>query len=77
MKQSEAIVTLRLKNQVTLPADAIAALGVAPGDKLIIDVRYEDQVVQVRPARRSYRGALAGIYGDADEYVRKQRDSWE
>ena len=79
-KVMEIKVTLRAKNQLTLPEPIVRKLGVEQGDELIIQV-HEDQpeTVQLRPLRRSYAGAAAGAYGTPDEvraYVQGERAAW-
>ncbi|HVA34466.1 MAG TPA: AbrB/MazE/SpoVT family DNA-binding domain-containing protein [Candidatus Baltobacteraceae bacterium] len=77
MPVSEIRVVLRSRSQLTLPGVALEALGVAEGDALIVEIRPEEQTATLRPVRRSYAGALAGVYGDADAYTSKERESWE
>ncbi len=77
----EVKVSLRPKNQLTLPEPIARQLGVRPGDDLIVEVS-EDQpeVAQIRPLRRSYAGVAAGIYGTPEEvraYVQGERDAWD
>ena len=75
----ELVVSLRQKNQLTLPREVVERLGLAPGDRLVlaIDEAQPDRV-QLRPIRRSYAGLLTGLYGtdeEALEYVRAERAS--
>lgn len=71
--QVEAV--LRKRNQLTLPSEAVEGLGIQEGDVVIIEVKQN--AATLRPLRRSYAGALIGIYGDADAYVERERTSWE
>lgn len=77
----QAEVGLRPRNQVTLPEEIAARLGVEPGDRLVFewDEAHPDRA-QVRVIRRSYYGALEGIYGETAEevaaYLRGERESW-
>lgn len=71
------------KHQITLPIEAVRRLGLEPGDRLA--VRVEDDRIVLRPQPRDwveyYRGRLKGVYGstteEIDEYIRKERESWE
>ena len=73
-------VSLRKKNQITLPEPIASRLGVGPGDRLVFEADDGDHDrVHIRRVRRSYAGALAGVYGtpeDAAEYLRGERESW-
>ncbi len=80
MTVTEIEVGLRPKNQLTLPEAVAAKLAAAPGDRLVFVVdEAQPDVVQVRRLRRSYAGALAGVYGNAEEaaaYLRRERATW-
>ncbi len=77
----EAEVSLRKKNQLTLPEAIAERLGVQPGDRLILQVNDEGQEIHVRPIRRSYAGLFAGLYGATPEeeqaYIDGERASWD
>jgi len=74
MSLSDDSTTIRKRNQLTLPAGVAAALGVGEGDVLSIEV--EGGAAILRPVRRSYAGVLEGVYGDADAFVKRERDEW-
>ncbi|HEX5228267.1 MAG TPA: AbrB/MazE/SpoVT family DNA-binding domain-containing protein [Bryobacteraceae bacterium] len=69
--------TLSSKNQIVIPKEARQALGIKPGDKLLVVVRGDRVVVLEKP--RSYHAAIrglgAGLY--AGGYLRKERKSWD
>lgn len=81
----EIEVTLRERNQLTLPAEVVDRLGAAPGDRFIVTVQECDgkqviRTVVVRPVRRSYARALEGVYGtprEVAQYLKGERDAWE
>ncbi|HEY9085378.1 MAG TPA: AbrB/MazE/SpoVT family DNA-binding domain-containing protein [Candidatus Tyrphobacter sp.] len=73
--KSEIEAILRKRNQLTLPPGAVSALRLEEGDVVVIDVKGD--VATLRPVRRSYAGALAGVYGDAQRYVERERSTWE
>jgi len=52
-------IVLRPRRQVTLPRAACEALGVKPGDRLVLEVR--DGALLVRPGRRAALDALRAI----------------
>ena len=72
-----AEVTLSSKNQIVIPREAREALGIKPGDKLMVVVRGNQFIVFERP--KSFRAAIAGI-GEGlypPDYHKKERDSWD
>ena len=81
-----AVATLSSKHQITLPAALVRKLGLEPGDKLGVELR-DGRIVLTRQPRtaeewvRRFSGALKGLYGETveelDEYVRRERESWE
>ncbi len=84
--EERATVTLSGKHQVTLPAAMVRELGMRPGDKLSVRRRGQDLVLTRLPRTPEewvarYRGALRGVYGETPEaiedYIRKERESWE
>jgi AbrB family looped-hinge helix DNA binding protein len=72
---SEAV--LSSKNQIVIPREARAALGVKAGDKLLVVVHGDSVVVLEKP--KSFRRAIEGLarkpYPAA--YLRKERRSWD
>jgi bifunctional DNA-binding transcriptional regulator/antitoxin component of YhaV-PrlF toxin-antitoxin module len=76
----EIEVGLRPKHQLTLPEAAARQLGVEPGDRLVIELDADRPgEVRLRPVRRSYAGALGGIFGtagEAERYLQEERASW-
>ena len=81
MSTLELEVSLRPKNQLTLPEEVVRRLGLRPGDRLVVAIDdTQPGRAQLRPIRRSYAGILTGIYGtdeEALEYVRGERASWD
>lgn len=69
----EAVV--RKRNQITLPGQAVELLDIREGDVLVIQVRGGSAVL--RPVRRSYAGMAKGVYGNADDFVARERADWE
>src|SRR3990170_4015893 len=55
----EEQVTLRPRRQITLPRDVCEALGVKPGDRLVLEV--SDGVLIARPSRQLALEALRAI----------------
>lgn len=62
------------------PGGGARQLGVAPGDRLVIEMDADRPgEVRLRPVRRSYAGALGGVFGSAAEvtrYLQEERASW-
>jgi len=71
--QLEAV--LRKRNQLTLPSEAVALLGMHEGDTVIIEVKADSATL--RPIRQSYAGVLKGVFGDAKRYIDRERSAWE
>ncbi|MBY0505932.1 MAG: AbrB/MazE/SpoVT family DNA-binding domain-containing protein [Bryobacteraceae bacterium] len=71
-----AEVALSSKNQIVVPKEAREALGVLPGDRLLLLVRGDSVVVLPRP--RSFTKALRGLAkpAAAKDYLAQERASW-
>ena len=73
-------VQLRERNQLTVPAEAAAALEVRPGARLVLSVDSETHVATVRPLRNSYAGVAGDLYGrnrhEKAAYAKRERDAW-
>jgi AbrB family looped-hinge helix DNA binding protein len=69
--------TLSTKNQIVIPREAREALGLKPGDKILVIVKGANVLVLRRP--KSHRAALRGLAGQKypKDYVQKERQSWE
>jgi AbrB family looped-hinge helix DNA binding protein len=65
------------KNQIVIPREAGKALGLEPGDKLLVVPRGNCLIILKKP--KSYAAALAdlgrGLY--PEDYLKKERESWE
>ena len=66
--------------QIVLPKGVREALGLRPGDRLL--VALEGDRVVLRPKPPSYAQALRGLHREvwqglnAQEYVEKEREGW-
>ncbi len=69
--------TLSSKNQIVVPREAREALGVSPGDKLLVVVRGQTVIILPRP--RSFAKALRGLAKQAypEGYLPQERASWD
>jgi AbrB family looped-hinge helix DNA binding protein len=69
--------TLSAKNQIVIPREAREALGLKPGDKIVVVVHGNRVLVLQKP--KSYRAAIRGLGRGlySASYLRKERDSWE
>jgi AbrB family looped-hinge helix DNA binding protein len=69
--------TLSAKNQIVIPREAREALGLKPGDKILVLVRGGRVLVLQKP--KSYHAAIRGLAGGAypKDYLQKERQSWE
>jgi AbrB family looped-hinge helix DNA binding protein len=69
--------TLSSKNQIVIPRDARKALGLKPGDKLLVVLLGDDLIVMRKP--KSYRKAITGLGRGLypPDYLKKERESWD
>jgi AbrB family looped-hinge helix DNA binding protein len=70
--------TLSSRNQIVIPKEAREALGVKPGDKVLVVVHGDSVTLRKRPAKyhEAIRGLVPpGFYGP--DYVKKERASWK
>jgi AbrB family looped-hinge helix DNA binding protein len=72
-----AEVTLSAKNQIVIPREARKALGLKPGDKILVVVRGERVLILEKP--KSHHAAIRGLArsGYPNGYLQKERQSWE
>jgi AbrB family looped-hinge helix DNA binding protein len=69
--------TLSGKNQIVIPREAREALGLKPGDKILVVVRGSKVLVLQKP--KSYHAATRGLARRKypRNYLRQERQSWE
>jgi AbrB family looped-hinge helix DNA binding protein len=69
--------TLSSKNQIVIPREAREALGVKPGDKILVIVADGKTLILEKP--KSYRAAIRGLARSAypKDYLKKERQSWK
>jgi len=69
--------TLSSKNQIVVPREAREALGVRPGDKLLVVVRGNAVIILPRP--HSWAKALRGLAKTKypKNYLAQERASWD
>lgn len=67
--------TLSSKNQIVIPREAREALGVKPGDKLLIRAHEGKILVIEKP--KSYHRAILGRGTYPKNYLKKERQSWK
>jgi AbrB family looped-hinge helix DNA binding protein len=68
--------TLSSKNQIVIPREAREALGLKPGDKLLVVSQGDRLIIMQKP--RSYRAALRGLRTTPypKNYLQEERESW-
>lgn len=67
---------LSSKHQVVVPREAREALGLKPGDRVLMTVHRGRLLILEKP--KSYRAALRGFLDPGPrEYLRKERASWD
>ncbi len=66
--------TLSSKNQIVIPREAREALGMKPGDKLIVRILEGKLLILAKP--KSYHEAIRGLWKYPKDYLKKERDSW-
>ena len=69
--------TLSAKNQIVIPREAREALGLKPGDKILVLVRGGKVLVLQKP--KSYHAAIRGLAGGSypKGYLQGERRSWD
>jgi AbrB family looped-hinge helix DNA binding protein len=70
--------TLSAKNQIVIPREAREALGLKPGDKILVVVRGGGKVLVLQKPK-SYHAAIRGLARRKypKDYLQKERQSWE
>jgi len=71
------MVTLSATNQIVIPREAREALGLKPGDKILVVIRGKKLLVLKKPKspHAAIRGLARGVYPRG--YLQKERTSWE
>lgn len=80
---NKSIAKISSKRQITVPATFCKALGIKPGEKVLLEI-VGDKII-ISPQTKSYTELLSGclrdIYGRTKEeielYLRRERASWE
>lgn len=69
--------TLSAKNQIVIPREAREALGLKPGDKILVVVKGAQVLVLQKP--ESYHVVTRGLARSRypKNYLRKERQNWE
>ena len=67
MKRRKGYTRLSRKNQVTLPVDVVAAVGLRPGDELRVEA--EDGHIVLEPAMSLAERRLAALESIGDKYA--------
>lgn len=70
--------TLSSKNQIVIPREARKALGLKPGDKILVVVRGGRVLVLKKP--EAHHDAIQGLAGGgrySSTYLGKERRSWD
>jgi AbrB family looped-hinge helix DNA binding protein len=68
--------TLSRKNQIVIPLAARKALGLKPGDRVLVVPRGETIIVMRKPKNyaRAILGMAKGMY--PPDYLERERESW-
>ena len=75
--------TLSSQGQIVIPSKVRKMIGVKPGDKLHLRVqkRRDTSVITIEPQTKSWvnrvTGVARGIYGNVDDYIRRERGLWD
>lgn len=71
-----AEVTLSSRNQIIIPREARDALGLKPGDKILVVALGQTLILWRKP--NSYSAAIRGLSLKPypKDYVKKERQSW-
>ena len=68
-------VILSSKNQIVIPREARKALGLKPGEKLLVVLRGNCLITHEKPKSYAAAGLGRGLY--PQDYLKKERESWE
>jgi len=73
------LVKVSSKNQVVIPKEAREHAHIGPGDELLVIPRRSGGLLFItrNDLLESLKGSAKGTYGNVDEYLRKERASWE
>lgn len=76
-----ARVRVNNKNQIVIPTEARRKLGIKPGDNVVLDIGKHSILLIREPESytESMRGLGKEIWADidTDEWLQRERDSWE
>jgi AbrB family looped-hinge helix DNA binding protein len=69
--------TLSVRNQIVIPREVREALGLKPGDKLLLTVEGDKILVLEKP--KSYHDAIRGLGRGVypADYLQRERESWD
>lgn len=76
-------ITLTGKNQVSLPAEGLRAVGWERGDRLLVEIVHGDMLLLMRrPANwaDAFAGKLSDVFGTHEEnlaYLEEERRGWD
>ena len=75
-RRQRGVTRISVKNQVTLPTDALAHAGLAAGDRLRAHVDGPGRILLVREVDpiEEYSGVLPGVY--PPDYLDELRREW-
>jgi AbrB family looped-hinge helix DNA binding protein len=75
--------TITGKNQITLPAEAMRALGWGKGDHLFVELWADNRVILWRRPEdwvKEFSGKMGDVWGDHEDvmnYLEEERRSWD
>ena len=71
-------ITISSKNQIVIPSEVRAVLGVASGDKLIVERLNSDEVVlKKEPTYHDLIGSLQTVQENPVKRIRTLRNDWK
>jgi len=69
---------LRARHQLTLPDAVVRAAGIEEGETFVVEVDPErPETLRLDRMRKSYAGALRGLYGDTRRHLDELRGDWD
>ena len=70
------VAKLSSKNQIVVPREARRALGLKPGDRLLVVIREETVILLRKPKNyaQALRGIAQGVYPSG--YLEEERRGW-
>ena len=66
------------ESRLTLPEPIVATAGLSEGDRFLVAFDpAEPDIIRLHRIRTTYAGALRDVFADVEDYVAKERATWD